>query len=352
MASKGRAKSKQRVPSLVNERLCTNHDVSLSRAGSDTSDDDFDAELQCFRGDLSTITASSATTRPPLTFASTKNPTVDVNMNKHLRPSVAPMIFAAIEAEEIIDHLHDDNETLKTCSLVCRAWLPPSRYHLFGEFPSLSSWIAPTKLNDFIGILNSETDNYISPYIRQVDFYNVRSNYSIYPFVPLLKALHDETLMPAFKSLSLGRYVLESDDLDYIPFHRLTYLDITKCTFETFDSLTALFSELTSVEKLLVDSVNVTFQYLPDQDCEAVLLPKLRNLELYAWTVKTIIPLLAPPPTLCGLSFCIHGIDELFIMREFLDNLAPDLNSFSLWYGGLGTQKDIGMLCHEIDRCS
>jgi hypothetical protein len=330
----------------VNERLSTNSQASLSRA--DTSDDDFDAELQRFLSDPSTITASSATTRLPLTFVSTKNPTVNINTNKHLRP----MLFAAIEAEEIIDHLHDDNDTLKTCSLVCRAWLLPSRYHLFGEFPSQSSWIAPTKLDDFLGILDSEADNYISPFIRQVDFYNVDQDYSIYPFVPLLNVLNDETLTPAFKSLSLRRYVLEPDDLDHIPLHRLTYLDITKCTFETFDSLMALFSELSCVEKLLIDLVNVTSKYLPDRDCEAVLLPKLRNLEIYAWMVETIIPLLAPPPTLRDLSFCIHGIDELFIMREFLDDLAPDLNSFSLWYGGWGTQKDIGMLPHEIDRCS
>jgi hypothetical protein len=351
MASKGHAKSKQRVPSPVNERPSTNHDASLSRAGSgDTSDDDFDAELQCFPGDPSTITASSATTQPPLTFVSTKNPTVNVNTNKHLRPSVAPMIFAAIEAEEIIDHLHDDDATLKTCSLVCRAWLLPSRYHLFGEFRS--SWIASTKLDDFLDILDSETDNFISPFIRQVNFYNVHLDYSIYPFIPMLDVLNDETLTPAFNWLSLTRYNLESDDLDHIPFHQLTYLDITKCTFETFDSLTALFSELSCVEKLLIDLVNVTSQSLPGQDCEAVLLPKLHNLELYAWMVKTIIPLLAPPPTLRDLSFSIHAIDELFIMQEFLDDLAPDLNSFSLWYGGMGTQKDIGMLPHEIDRCS
>ncbi|KIM76578.1 hypothetical protein PILCRDRAFT_826150 [Piloderma croceum F 1598] len=268
---------------------------------------------------------------------------------EHLRPSVAPRVFAAIEAEEIIDHLHDDNDTLKTCSLVCRAWLLPSRYHLFGRFPSQSSWIAPTKLDDFLGILDSETDNYISPFIRQVHFYNVCSDYSIVPFIPLLNVLNDETLTPAFKSLSFRRYILESDDLDHIPLHRLTYLDITKCTFETFDSLMALFSELSCVEKLLVDLVNVTSKSLPDRDCEAVLLPKLRNLELYAWMVKIIIPLLAPPPTLRDLSFGIHGIDELFIMREFLDDLAPDLNSFSLWYGGLGRQKDIELCLQAID---
>ncbi|TBU37289.1 hypothetical protein BD309DRAFT_876732, partial [Dichomitus squalens] len=31
----------------------------------------------------------------------------------------------------IIDHLHDDTPTLSASSLVCRAWLPSCRYHLF-----------------------------------------------------------------------------------------------------------------------------------------------------------------------------------------------------------------------------
>lgn len=31
----------------------------------------------------------------------------------------------------IIDHLHDDHTSLKSCSLTCHAWLPRSRYHIF-----------------------------------------------------------------------------------------------------------------------------------------------------------------------------------------------------------------------------
>jgi hypothetical protein len=32
----------------------------------------------------------------------------------------------------VIDFLHSDDETLEVCSLVCRNWLPASRFHLFG----------------------------------------------------------------------------------------------------------------------------------------------------------------------------------------------------------------------------
>ncbi|KAJ7592165.1 hypothetical protein C8J56DRAFT_781240, partial [Mycena floridula] len=33
--------------------------------------------------------------------------------------------------ETVIDHLHKDVKSLKSCSLVCKAWLKPSRYHIF-----------------------------------------------------------------------------------------------------------------------------------------------------------------------------------------------------------------------------
>ncbi|GLB34618.1 putative CNH-domain-containing protein [Lyophyllum shimeji] len=35
--------------------------------------------------------------------------------------------------ERIIDHLHDEIPALLACCVVCRAWVPASRYHLFGR---------------------------------------------------------------------------------------------------------------------------------------------------------------------------------------------------------------------------
>lgn len=32
-----------------------------------------------------------------------------------------------------VDHLHNDPKTLAICALVCRSWVPPGRYHLFGN---------------------------------------------------------------------------------------------------------------------------------------------------------------------------------------------------------------------------
>ena len=73
----------------------------------------------------------------------------------------------------IVDHLHDNHKALAACSLVCRAWLPSSRYHLFftvqvsdtgnltrflDELDSPLSTIAP-----FVRTLTLHECDYISP---------------------------------------------------------------------------------------------------------------------------------------------------------------------------------------------
>jgi hypothetical protein len=35
--------------------------------------------------------------------------------------------------DHILDFLHNSKPTLKACALVCRAWVPTSRYHLFSK---------------------------------------------------------------------------------------------------------------------------------------------------------------------------------------------------------------------------
>lgn len=41
-------------------------------------------------------------------------------------PSLPPELF-----DETLDHLWDDIKTLRTCSLVCRSWVPTTRLHIF-----------------------------------------------------------------------------------------------------------------------------------------------------------------------------------------------------------------------------
>jgi hypothetical protein len=46
--------------------------------------------------------------------------------------------------EHIIDYLHDSPEDLRSCALVCKAWLAPSRFHLFYKITLYSTPILPS----------------------------------------------------------------------------------------------------------------------------------------------------------------------------------------------------------------
>ena len=246
------------------------------------------------------------------------------------------MFFAAIDVEEIIDHLHADTATLCVCSLVSRAWLPPCRYHLFGEVHL--PW-SPGKVEALVEYLDSEPGNYILPFLRHVSFYNFLEDRSLYPFFDLLL----KQFAPALKSFTFHRYYLRFDDLEYyFPLNQLTQLDITKCAFESSDHLMDLFSALPCIAKLIVDRVSFRLRHGAPPNRDVVLLPKLRSLEMYTGMVEIILPLLAPAPALREAKFCISNARGLSVIGEFLGDAAPHLDIFSLGYGVWNDEKNIG----------
>ncbi|KIM42336.1 hypothetical protein M413DRAFT_409612 [Hebeloma cylindrosporum] len=74
----------------------------------------------------------------------------------HLASQLAPEIF-----DMILDNFHQSKQDLSTCSVVCKAWLPVCRYHLFA---------AVSYHAEFAHLLASSTHASltISPYIRTI----------------------------------------------------------------------------------------------------------------------------------------------------------------------------------------
>jgi hypothetical protein len=235
------------------------------------------------------------------------------------------MFFAAIDVEEVIDHLHADMATLGTCSLVSRAWVRPCRYHMFREL-----YLQRDTAKALLELLDSEDDNYIAPFIHQLSFYNCVQEYSLDPFSDLFYVLYD--CATALKSLSFTRYRLITDDLkDYFPLGRITELDITKCIFESFDELINLFTALPLLEHLIVDRLTFGGQFKLPPNHRTVLLSKLRSIEIWTFMVPIILPLLIPVPALRKANFNIYDGSELAIIGEFLGETGPHLNDFSLF---------------------
>jgi hypothetical protein len=53
--------------------------------------------------------------------------------------------------DRVIDFLHSDKNALAACSLVCKSWVPASRYHFFGEI----TFTTVAKVQSFIELFES-----------------------------------------------------------------------------------------------------------------------------------------------------------------------------------------------------
>ncbi|KAJ7328684.1 hypothetical protein DFH08DRAFT_1084265 [Mycena albidolilacea] len=69
----------------------------------------------------------------------------------------------------IVDYLHTERSALSSCALVCRAWVPASRFHLF-EHVSLAKhqWNAAARLNELLASPYAT----FAPSVRSLEFYN------------------------------------------------------------------------------------------------------------------------------------------------------------------------------------
>jgi hypothetical protein len=69
----------------------------------------------------------------------------------------------------IVDFHHSDRKTLSACSLVCRNWLPTSRFHLLG-----SIYVWKSNVHSFVELLASPSST-ITSYIHTLDIDVTRS---------------------------------------------------------------------------------------------------------------------------------------------------------------------------------
>ncbi|CCM01357.1 uncharacterized protein FIBRA_03407 [Fibroporia radiculosa] len=122
----------------------------------------------------------------------------------------------------ILDHLWDDHRTLKICSLTWRAWLPTTRFHLFGSIHIRSSRDCQrfTRLLS-TPMLGAELKNYVRGVVLQ-DF----------PFRDLdLSRIRD-----AFSTL----YKVNHLTLSYWPCNDIIADDIIECLCKGFPHIQAL----------------------------------------------------------------------------------------------------------------
>jgi hypothetical protein len=72
---------------------------------------------------------------------------------------------------EIIHHLRHHDTTLRSCSLVCRTWVPLSRYYLFYRIH-----LNHSNVSAFLALLKSESGSSTGAFVQQVAIYREQSH--------------------------------------------------------------------------------------------------------------------------------------------------------------------------------
>jgi hypothetical protein len=212
-------------------------------------------------------------------------------------------IFPQEVYENIIDHLHEDRPTLRICGLVCRAWVPASRYHLFNEVLVILNSGYRSTVPRFIKRSKSvDAGISIAPYIRKISITDYTGGKRMDFIYLLLRTLRREPDRPGYQSINLAYIDLDFEKLrDVLPLWRITKVDFARCTFDSYKNLMALFGSMPNLQMLELGHLEPSSAGSGDDDDiieERMLFPQLRTLIIRFDDGRPLLRHLAPPPML------------------------------------------------------
>ena len=160
-------------------------------------------------------------------------------MNPNLpSPRVPPEV-----TDRILDHLHDTKRILVKCSLVCRAWLPTTRYHIF-ENIDLWSRAEFDRLYSLVGASKLDTLPKAALYVRNLEILFWRMAYDRVAFINHGFTVADGIGKPNFKD----------DLLDCLPYLSnvehlgLYHVDFPHLTLDLRKALTTFSPAIKSIK--------------------------------------------------------------------------------------------------------
>ncbi|KAG7087671.1 hypothetical protein E1B28_013619 [Marasmius oreades] len=202
----------------------------------------------------------------------------------------------------VIRFLDDSKSTLASCALVCRSWVPISRFIFFRHI-DLSTTVEP-----FLKLLESPYQTVSTARVESLTV--THSRYAPALFNRLLTWRSSDnhrtlsTALPSLKRLTLnkvGWWTLSGEAKDQLlnEFLTITHLKLTMTAFDTYDDFLPLINSFPSLEQLDLDTVRPALHWEPTVPLDSVELPRnLHRISLRQIDDCQIIAFLAPCPNL------------------------------------------------------
>ncbi|KAF5381661.1 hypothetical protein D9615_005624 [Tricholomella constricta] len=218
----------------------------------------------------------------------------------------------------IIDHAHADRSLLAACSLVCKAWFPAARYHLFSN----------TKLNvqnalSFVHLIES-TSSTVSPFVRHID---AKDNCEGGRWVDDL--FLNLTSLPYITSISLTSScdapLSQITLFTLCSFDRLVELRLAECEFRDFTEVQQLICSFPMLEILYLEADWPEPRTIDLTDASPS--PYLRELYLRCEMSHVLEWFLLQPSVAPVSKLTLHGLDsiDLPVVSRYLRRLGPAL---------------------------
>ena len=240
-----------------------------------------------------------------------------------LSTSLANMIPTEI-FERILDHLYEDVNTLKACTLVCRSWFARSRYHLFAHVQ-----LDRPRIDEFLQCFDANTLRAVRGLTACIphdpQFEPDRTSFS-HPEDPFVKVC---SVLPNIQFLHLATFPSAPRLPSWLATYQntLTHLVIHNNVFSTMSAFIVAISGLRVLRHLGAEFVSwMTLDFPPPEEfpvsevLESLSLQDLAGVKIVQW----ILGRRAPPPV---TRVCLHAHD-LKIVEEVAvvyKNLAKSL---------------------------